>query len=407
MATAQGCFGSRPLTFRQLTKGVGKTRRLPQTFTKTSILPPSRYSHLPGCSTSTTSASPRLRLAVYCLASSGATILRLRLAVYCIELPGYKMPGQRGKAGATPLWATMPARRGRAQPKAKSKGRGGRGRGSAATERSRSPSAGMTPPGLLPPGVPAVASAAPPSSAEQVESSLAQDPETQDSEEDPFFAEVAEPIVEKGRIKGKSKGKGRRYHDQGGETEDAEIRSACTGDLSDHTGGLSDDDASGCGDDICETLPPTLPAGQDRDEGFPEELPCGIENFMVQGDRRVRQLAGQAELNRQAAAQMAELLTARRTAPETKEEQSFPPAQMSPLDAPASPWTGSPSKGLHRDLEEEQQAGSPTDVSDSGAENAVQYVRRPRLGLRQAVHSLHGARPSFPWADVALPVAHA
>ena len=57
------------------------------------------------------------------------------------------MPGQCGKAGATPLWATMPARRGRAQPKAKTTGQGGRGRGSAAAERSRSSSAGMTPPG--------------------------------------------------------------------------------------------------------------------------------------------------------------------------------------------------------------------------------------------------------------------
>ena len=111
----------------------------------------------------------------------------------------------------------MPGQRGRAQPKpkAKSKGRGGRGRDSRAAGRSRSPSAGMTPPGLLQPGAPVFASAAPSSSAEHVMSSLAQDPDA------------------------------------------PSVGSSCTGDLSDHTVGLSEIETGlGDSDGVEETLPP-------------------------------------------------------------------------------------------------------------------------------------------------------
>ena len=41
-------------------------------------------------------------------------------------------------------------------------------------------------------------------------------------------------------------------------------------------------------DDLDDTLPPALPAVRD---GLPEELPDGVEHFMVQEDRRVRRQA--------------------------------------------------------------------------------------------------------------------
>ena len=66
---------------------------------------------------------------------------------------------------------------------------------------------------------------------------------------------------------------------------------------------------------------------------------------------------------------MAELLAARRLAPED-DEQSFPPAQQSPLQAPASTRIGPPAKRQHLG---ERHDGTPTDVSDSGTENAIQY----------------------------------
>ena len=106
---------------------------------------------------------------------------------------------------------------------------------------------------------------------------------------------------------------------------------------------------------------------QARDEGRPEELPEGVEHYVVQEDQKARRLVEQAERNRQAAVQMAGLLAARRLAPE-EDEQSFPPAQPSPLQAPASPRIGSPAKRHLPDRDE-----TPTDVSDSGTENAIQY----------------------------------
>ena len=241
----------------------------------------------------------------------------------------------------------MPGHRGKAQPKAKSKSRG-RGRGSSTAERSRSPSAGITPPGLLLPVGPAVATAAPPPSAEQVESSHDLEDLGQPAREalswkyansagsdDDFLVHEVKEFLDPSAPRG----------------DDAEVDSACIGDLTDHTGDLTDGDKDTAVEDMLSQCPQCRVIGRfeggeggllcgrwlvegARDDGRPEELPEGVEHYMVQEDQKARRLAEQAERNRQAAVQMAGLLTARRLTPD-EDEQSFPPAQPSPLQAPA------------------------------------------------------------------------